>query len=121
MRLISLMFHILSHTSHICPACWADCVLRSPLGKQERHTFPILLHKRYRVVSRDALGSGAYGVVIVAEDTWKQNEEVVLKVLLRSFGDPTEDKKAVREILILKHLRHPNGSVLAHELTSTCH
>jgi hypothetical protein len=53
------------------------------------------------------IGSGAYGVVISANDTAKKRN-VAIKLVPRAFNDEVDAKRILREIKLLKHFRHEN-------------
>jgi mitogen-activated protein kinase 1/3 len=53
------------------------------------------------------VGSGAYGVVISAHDT-STNKKVAIKMVPRAFHDEVDAKRILREIKLLKHLKHEN-------------
>ena len=61
--------------------------------------------KRFRVGK--VLGSGAFGVVISAEDRFL-NISVAIKQIPRTFDISENSRKIIRELLILDVLRHPN-------------
>lgn len=68
-----------------------------------KFTLPI----RYEV--KEACGSGAYGTVVSAFDTKKGREkEVAIKKIERTFEHPLYAKRTLREIKILRLLRHEN-------------
>ena len=71
-----------------------------PAGK---HTFTI--DKRYSMIR--VVGSGAYGVVISASDA-KTNKNCAIKMVPRAFNDEIDAKRILREIKLLKHMRHEN-------------
>lgn len=65
------------------------------------------LPKRYEV--KETCGSGAYGTVVSALDTKKGREkEVAIKKIERTFEHPLYAKRTLREIKILRLLRHEN-------------
>jgi len=53
------------------------------------------------------VGSGAYGVVISAQDT-HLNSRVAIKMVPKAFQDEIDAKRILREIKLLKHLKHDN-------------
>lgn len=74
------------------------------------HTFPAGKHtftvdERYTMIR--AIGSGAYGVVISARDQ-KTDQNVAIKMVPKAFSDEIDAKRILREIKLLKHLRHEN-------------
>lgn len=74
------------------------------------HTFPAGKHTftvdtRYSMIR--TVGSGAYGVVISANDS-KTNSKVAIKMVPKAFNDEIDAKRILREIKLLKHLHHDN-------------
>ena len=74
------------------------------------HSFPagkntFTLDTRYSMIR--VVGSGAYGVVISSNDS-KTNKNVAIKMVPRAFNDEIDAKRILREIKLLKHLRHEN-------------
>lgn len=65
--------------------------------------FEVLPH--YKVLS--PVGYGAYGFVVSALDV-RNNKRVAIKKNSRIFRDLADCKRIVREILVLRHLRHDN-------------
>jgi len=61
--------------------------------------------KRYTVL--EPVGQGAYGVVCSAQDEEKQ-ETVAIKKIENAFEHLTFAKRTLRELRILRHLRHEN-------------
>jgi len=61
--------------------------------------------KRYSFIR--SIGSGAYGVVISAEDL-ASSKNVAIKLIPRAFHDEVDAKRILREIKLLKHFRHEN-------------
>ena len=53
------------------------------------------------------IGSGAYGVVISAEDNTRDSK-VAIKMVPNAFHDEIDAKRILREIKLLKHFRHEN-------------
>eukprot|EP00271_Cylindrocystis_brebissonii_P020581 TRINITY_DN6876_c0_g1_i1.p1 TRINITY_DN6876_c0_g1~~TRINITY_DN6876_c0_g1_i1.p1 ORF type:complete len:405 (+),score=94.83 TRINITY_DN6876_c0_g1_i1:156-1370(+) len=53
------------------------------------------------------IGKGAFGIVCSAVDS-KTGEEVAIKKIGNAFNDRTDAKRTLREILLLRHLSHPN-------------
>ena len=64
-----------------------------------------LVPERYEI--GDVLGSGAFGVVVQAHDK-VTGENVAIKRVENAFRNPLESKRLLREVKILKHLKHPN-------------
>jgi serine/threonine protein kinase len=70
------------------------------------------VYTRYDI--RQALGSGAYGMVVEAEDLEGEEDpggkkpSVAIKKLPRIFCHPAQTKSALREILVLQQFDHPN-------------
>ena len=71
--------------------------------KAGNHTFTV--DSRYAFTR--VIGSGAYGVVISAQDT-QLNNKVAIKMVPRAFQDEIDAKRILREIKLLKHLKHEN-------------
>lgn len=76
----------------------------------DRHAFRIknqkfIVDKRY--VPIRSLGQGAYGVVCSATDT-ENDTKVAIKKVSNCFEDLVDGKRILREIKLLRHLRHPN-------------
>jgi mitogen-activated protein kinase 1/3 len=71
-----------------------------PAGK---HTFTV--DQRYSMIR--VVGSGAYGVVVSAQDE-KSTNKVAIKMVPRAFNDEVDAKRILREIKLLKHFRHEN-------------
>eukprot|EP00470_Lotharella_oceanica_P004094 CAMPEP_0170168930 /NCGR_PEP_ID=MMETSP0040_2-20121228/1887_1 /TAXON_ID=641309 /ORGANISM="Lotharella oceanica, Strain CCMP622" /LENGTH=407 /DNA_ID=CAMNT_0010407387 /DNA_START=71 /DNA_END=1294 /DNA_ORIENTATION=- len=63
------------------------------------------IDKRYKPKAN--LGHGAYGQVVSALDT-KTGRKVAIKRVDRLLDDETDAKRILREIKILRHLRHAN-------------
>eukprot|EP00550_Attheya_septentrionalis_P008281 CAMPEP_0198288606 /NCGR_PEP_ID=MMETSP1449-20131203/7051_1 /TAXON_ID=420275 /ORGANISM="Attheya septentrionalis, Strain CCMP2084" /LENGTH=515 /DNA_ID=CAMNT_0043986775 /DNA_START=506 /DNA_END=2053 /DNA_ORIENTATION=- len=71
--------------------------------KAGSHTFTV--DTKYSLIR--VVGSGAYGVVISAHDT-STNKKVAIKMVPRAFHDEVDAKRILREIKLLKHLKHEN-------------
>ena len=71
--------------------------------KAGSHTFTV--DARYSLIR--LIGSGAYGVVISARDAI-DNKNVAIKLVPRAFNDEIDAKRILREIKLMKHLRHEN-------------
>lgn len=71
-----------------------------PAGK---HTFTI--DTRYSMIR--VVGSGAYGVVISSSDS-KTKKDVAIKMVPKAFNDEIDAKRILREIKLLKHMKHEN-------------
>ncbi|OQR84960.1 mitogen-activated protein kinase [Achlya hypogyna] len=63
------------------------------------------VYTRYQLIR--AVGHGAYGVVIAASDQVTGNA-VAIKNIPKTFDDLIDAKRIVREIRLMRHLRHPN-------------
>lgn len=61
--------------------------------------------KRYTVL--EPVGQGAYGVVCSAQDE-ERKETVAIKKIENAFEHLTYAKRTLRELRILRHLRHEN-------------
>jgi len=53
------------------------------------------------------VGSGAYGVVISSHDS-KTEKDIAIKMVPKAFNDEVDAKRILREIKLLKHLKHEN-------------
>ena len=71
--------------------------------KVDKHTFTV--DRRYSYLR--TIGSGAYGVVISAEDHDAQSK-VAIKMVPKAFHDEIDAKRILREIKLLKHFNHRN-------------
>lgn len=71
--------------------------------KAGNHTFTVDTKYSFTRV----IGSGAYGVVISAHDT-HLNSNVAIKMVPKAFQDEIDAKRILREIKLLKHLKHEN-------------
>eukprot|EP00579_Thalassiosira_antarctica_P007627 CAMPEP_0201880084 /NCGR_PEP_ID=MMETSP0902-20130614/10791_1 /ASSEMBLY_ACC=CAM_ASM_000551 /TAXON_ID=420261 /ORGANISM="Thalassiosira antarctica, Strain CCMP982" /LENGTH=463 /DNA_ID=CAMNT_0048408049 /DNA_START=313 /DNA_END=1704 /DNA_ORIENTATION=+ len=71
--------------------------------KAGNHTFTV--DSKYSFTR--VIGSGAYGVVISATDT-QLNSRVAIKMVPKAFQDEIDAKRILREIKLLKHLKHEN-------------
>lgn len=71
--------------------------------KAGSHTFTVDTKYSFTRV----IGSGAYGVVISAHDT-HLNTRVAIKMVPKAFQDEIDAKRILREIKLLKHLKHEN-------------
>lgn len=71
--------------------------------KAGSHTFTV--DTRYSLIR--LIGSGAYGVVISARDAI-EDKNVAIKMVPRAFNDEIDAKRILREIKLMKHLRHEN-------------
>lgn len=71
--------------------------------KVDKHTFTV--DRRYSYLR--TVGSGAYGVVISAEDHDAQSK-VAIKMVPKAFHDEIDAKRILREIKLLKHFNHRN-------------
>ncbi|KAL7531006.1 hypothetical protein ACHAXR_003798 [Thalassiosira sp. AJA248-18] len=71
--------------------------------KAGNHTFTVDSKYSFNRV----IGSGAYGVVISANDT-HLNSKCAIKMVPKAFQDEIDAKRILREIKLLKHLKHEN-------------
>ncbi len=71
--------------------------------KAGNHTFTVDTKYSFNRV----IGSGAYGVVISAEDT-QSKTRVAIKMVPKAFQDEIDAKRILREIKLLKHFKHEN-------------
>ena len=67
------------------------------------HTFTV--DSKYNFIR--VMGSGAYGVVISARNT-NLNTQVAIKKVPKAFQDEIDAKRILREIKLLKHMKHDN-------------
>lgn len=82
----------------------------SPVEEYTSHSFPagkntFTVDTRYSLIR--VVGSGAYGVVVSANDA-KQGNSVAIKMVPKAFNDEIDAKRILREIKLLKHFRHEN-------------
>jgi len=61
--------------------------------------------KQYTVL--EPVGQGAYGIVCAAQDE-ERNEHIAIKKIENAFEHITFTKRTLRELRILRHLRHEN-------------
>ncbi|KAE9040613.1 hypothetical protein PR003_g4909 [Phytophthora rubi] len=83
---------------------------KSSEEEEEMYTFTVAstkfrVYRRYQLIR--AIGHGAYGVVIAASDQVTGNS-VAIKNIPRTFDDLVDAKRIVREIRLMRHLRHPH-------------
>mmetsp|Transcript_6995 Transcript_6995/g.10624 ORF Transcript_6995/g.10624 Transcript_6995/m.10624 type:complete len:473 (+) Transcript_6995:360-1778(+) len=81
-----------------------------PFQPYMHHTFKAGSHSftvdtKYSLVR--TVGSGAYGVVISAKDS-TTDSKVAIKMIPRAFNDEIDAKRILREIKLMKHLKHDN-------------
>mmetsp|Transcript_8038 Transcript_8038/g.16230 ORF Transcript_8038/g.16230 Transcript_8038/m.16230 type:complete len:384 (+) Transcript_8038:80-1231(+) len=78
------------------------------------HTFPVSGSGTFTIDSHytylRSIGSGAYGVVISAQDTSKKEDgrKVAIKKIPKAFQDEIDAKRILREIKLLKAFDHEN-------------
>lgn len=53
------------------------------------------------------IGKGAYGIVCSAKHTGSERK-VAIKKITKAFGNKTEAIRCLREVNLLRHIRHPN-------------
>jgi serine/threonine protein kinase len=83
---------------------------KTNLMHPNQHTFEcsnslFTLDKRYQFIK--VVGTGAYGVVISCRDTLT-GRDVAIKKIPSAFDDLTDSKRILREMMLLRHLRHEN-------------
>ncbi len=61
--------------------------------------------RTYRLIR--PIGFGAYGLVVSAEDC-KKKRKVAIKKIGRAFDDLVDGKRILREIKLLRHIKHDN-------------
>jgi len=64
-----------------------------------------VVDKRYSLLK--VVGTGAYGVVIACKDA-ATGKDVAIKKVPNAFDDLTDSKRILREMMLLRHLRHEN-------------
>lgn len=69
------------------------------------HGSKFVCEKRYSILK--AVGHGAYGMVCAASDA-ETGEQIAIKKIENAFEHITFTKRALRELRILRHLRHEN-------------
>ena len=88
---------------------WAHSQLNGPMALNSRPTRVLgttfYLDNRYEVV--DPVGSGAYGVVVHALDTFT-GTPVAIKKIEKGLEHPTLAKRTLRELKILRLMQHEN-------------
>eukprot|EP01029_Cantina_marsupialis_P004470 TRINITY_DN14495_c1_g1_i1.p1 TRINITY_DN14495_c1_g1~~TRINITY_DN14495_c1_g1_i1.p1 ORF type:complete len:681 (-),score=209.09 TRINITY_DN14495_c1_g1_i1:338-2275(-) len=62
--------------------------------------------ENYKIL--DCVGQGAYGIVVAAKDTSKNDELVAIKKMEKTFEHTVFTKRAIREIVLLRLLHHEN-------------
>lgn len=65
-----------------------------------------LFHLPTRYRPGELIGYGAYGAVINAYDTMTQRNVAIKK--LKSITDVVDLKRALREVMIMKYIKHEN-------------
>ena len=85
--------------------------IESPLKwSPNKHSFEVsgttfVLDERYEYIRQ--IGIGAYGVVCSCHDK-KTNKDVAVKKVVNAFEDLIDAKRIVREIKLLRYLKHDN-------------
>jgi serine/threonine protein kinase len=64
-----------------------------------------VVDKRYALIK--TVGTGAYGVVVSVKDS-VTGRSLAIKKVPNAFDDLTDSKRILREILLLRHLKHEN-------------
>ena len=88
-----------------------DSKIERPLKwSQNKHSFEVsgttfVLDERYEYIRQ--IGIGAYGVVCSCHDK-KTNKDVAVKKVVNAFEDLIDAKRIVREIKLLRYLKHDN-------------
>ncbi|CAI5734301.1 unnamed protein product [Hyaloperonospora brassicae] len=87
-----------------------DQVTRKSTSEEEMYSFTVAstkfrVYRRYQLIR--AIGHGAYGIVIAASDR-VTGKSVAIKNVPRTFDDLVDAKRIVREIRLMRHLRHPH-------------
>lgn len=86
------------------------------------HTFEVsgtqfTVDARYQL--EKVVGTGAYGVVISCHDA-VSGGKVAIKKVPKAFEDVTDSKRILREVMLLRHLRHENIVSLLDICQPTC-
>jgi serine/threonine protein kinase len=63
------------------------------------------IDKRYKII--DAIGSGAYGIVVAAQDLIT-HKMVAIKKVEKAFEHPIYTKRTLRELKIARLMHHDN-------------
>lgn len=63
------------------------------------------IDNKYKLIR--SIGTGAYGVVVSAEDT-KTGKKVAIKKIPNAFNDLTDALRILREIKLMRHFNHEN-------------
>lgn len=74
-------------------------LVKSVIGAYE-----FILPKRY--ITKDLIGYGSFGAVVEAVDSKYQRLVAIKKI--QSLSDQVDVKRVIREIIILKNLKHDN-------------
>lgn len=86
--------------------------IASKMFRNKLETFE--LPARYAISKRVSIGEGAYGMVVAASDT-KTNTPVAIKKNINAFEYIEDAKRILREIRLMRALKHPN-ILSAHDL-----
>ena len=78
-----------------------------PAGRQRTLLTRVTTQLDLRYTPIKPLGKGAYGVVCSASDS-VSNERVAIKKIGNAFENATDARRTLREIQLLRHLRHDN-------------
>ncbi len=76
-------------------------------GKQAYSIWGTLFELDERYVPIKAIGKGAYGVVCSAKNV-VTGEKVAIKKIQNAFENLTDARRTLREIKLLRHLKHEN-------------
>ena len=93
----------MSQTNLSISECGGPCAGNAVHNMVLGSTF--FLDRRYRIL--DTIGSGAYGVVVAAQDL-HTGEQVAIKKIEKAFEHATFTKRTLRELKILRLLNHEN-------------
>mmetsp|Transcript_9382 Transcript_9382/g.30975 ORF Transcript_9382/g.30975 Transcript_9382/m.30975 type:complete len:365 (-) Transcript_9382:138-1232(-) len=84
--------------------------IRKQGGRRGKHNFVIwrnLFEIDLKYTPIKPIGKGAYGVVCSAKNT-ETNEKLAIKKISNAFDNVTDARRTLREIKLLRHLRHEN-------------
>ncbi|KAK9815669.1 hypothetical protein WJX72_007692 [[Myrmecia] bisecta] len=76
-------------------------------GKQAYMLWRTLFEIDEKYAPIKAIGKGAYGVVCSAKDT-VTGEKVAIKKITNAFENLTDARRTLREMMLLRHLKHDN-------------
>ncbi len=79
-------------------------------GPGDKHSFLVCgarfdVDRKYKLLK--PVGNGAYGIVVSAENT-ETKQKVAIKKITKAFNNIIETKRTLREIKLLRHMKHEN-------------